>query len=331
MAKRVTFSMLVAIFSLAAALGLYFYTHPLILRIPSDPEAVDNITFYALGDQGDGGVDQWAVAGAMEKQAEKYGKVDFVTLLGDNFYSEKPLTLDSPEWKSKFENVYAGKYLSAMPFYAVLGNHDPETVNGRNVEIEYSRQQMGSNRWRMPANYYVSDFGKVDGRPLIRIVFLDTNLPLDALKTQADFIRRSFPNDDNGPIWKIVAGHHPIRSFGKHYAENSERSTIIAAALQDAHVDLYLAGHDHNQQLIAHGNDPIYVINGGGGAHTYEFHGKSPDLRFARVGHGFVGVHADAKTLALDILDATPRTLASYTIARTCAAGPSQCLKTAKQ
>ena len=33
----------------------------------------------------------------------------------------------------------------------------------------------------------------------------------------------------------------------------------------------------------------------------------------------------------IDILDATPRTLASYTIARTCAAGPSQCLKTAKQ
>jgi tartrate-resistant acid phosphatase type 5 len=331
MVKRVSFALLVAIFSLTAALGFYFYTHPLILRIPSNPEAVDNITFYALGDQGDGGVDQWEVARAMEKQAEKYGKVDFVTLLGDNFYSEQPLTLDSPEWQSKFENVYDGKYLSATPFYAVLGNHDPETVDGRNVEIEYSRRQMGSNRWRMPALYYVSDFGKVDGRPLVRIVFLDTNLPLEALKTEADFLRHSFASGEDGPIWKIVVGHHPVRSFGKHFAENTARSAIIAAALEDAHVDLYLAGHDHNQQLIANGSDPVYVINGGGGAHTYALREKSPDLLFSREGHGFVGVHADKQTLAIDIFDATPRTLASYTIARACAAAPSQCLKAVRR
>ena len=72
-------------------------------------------------------------------------------------------------------------------------------------------------------------------------------------------------------------------------------------------------------------------FNGGGGAHTYALREKSPDLLFSREGHGFVGVHADKQTLAIDIFDATPRTLASYTIARACAAAPSQCLKAVRR
>lgn len=331
MAKRVTLASFAAILILAAALGFYFYTHPLILRIPSDPEAVDNITFYALGDQGDGGVQQWAVAGAMEKQAEKVGKVDFVALLGDNFYSKGTLTLDSPEWKSKFENVYAGKFLSATPFYAILGNHDPATVNGRNVEIAYAQQHLGSNRWRMPADHYTADFGKAGRRPLMRIVFLNTNVPLDALKQQADFIRQEFADTANGPVWRIVAGHHPVRTYGKHRGEGSEKAAIIAAALKDARVDLYLAGHDHNQQVIARGDDPVYIIAGGGGAHTYEIKKNAPDLLFANAGHGFVGLHADARRLSVAMFDTAPAVRASYAIDRTCTGGPSHCLKPVKK
>ncbi|MDR2186945.1 MAG: metallophosphoesterase [Azonexus sp.] len=328
MAKKTAYALFAAIVSLTAALALfYFYTHPRILRIPPDPFTADNITFYALGDQGNGSVHQWAVAHAMEAQAEQYGKVDFVTLLGDNFYNGQSLTLDSPAWQSRFDNVYTGTYLSAIPFYAILGNHDPATRNGRNVEIEYARRQMGSNRWRMPANDYVVDFGRAADRPLLRIVFLDTNLTPTTSQAQASLIRESFADKTRGPIWKIVAGHHPIKSFGKHYGENIKGAASIAAALKDAGVDLYLSGHDHNQQLIAADGDPLYLISGGGGGSLYKIRQTSPELRFAREGHGFVSIHADAASLSIDLLDKAPRVLAAYRIARACADGPAACLK----
>ncbi|MDR2875281.1 MAG: metallophosphoesterase [Methylobacillus sp.] len=322
-------------FVLAAAAGLYFYTHPSIPRVPPDIAAADNITFYALGDQGSS-INQWWVARAMEKQAEKDGDPDFVALLGDNFYNVKPLTLDSASWKWNFEYVYSGKYLNSMPFYAILGNHDPESVDGKNVEIEYARRHLGSGRWRMPADYYAMDFGNVGGRPLIRMVFLNTNLSMDDLKKEADFIRDNFPNDDHSPIWKIVAGHHPMHSYGKYKhpeeaAEFSERAGIIAAALMDAHVDLYLSGHDHNQQLIARGNEPVYVINGAGGAETYEMRGKSPDLKFARSDYGFARVYADAKSLEVNFFDTQPHLLSSFVLLRACVDRPSACLKAVRR
>ncbi len=321
-------ALLSAALFITASAGLYLYTHPTIHRIPSDPEKVDNITFYALGDQGSGGLHQWAVSHAMEKLAEKSGKIDFVVLLGDNFYIKNALSIISPEWAAKFEQVYSGDYLSAAPFYAVLGNHDPDsTVKGSNVEIEYARKHMGSNRWRMPGQYYSSDFGKVNGRPLLRIVFLDTNLKGEALLKEADYIRRQFSDATNAPVWKIVAGHHPIRNYGKHYGQDLEKAAILLSAMQDAHVDVYLSGHDHNQQVIARDGEPFQIVNGAGGAKIYKLKKQSPDLRFSREGHGFVGLSMNAENLNIDVYDTNPTAVASYKIDRKCTLDQASCLQ----
>lgn len=313
---------------IAASAGLYLYTHPTIHRIPSDPEEVDNITFYALGDQGSGGLHQWAVSRAMEKLAEKSHKIDFVVLLGDNFYIKNALSIVSPEWASKFEQVYSGSYLSVAPFYAVLGNHDPDsTEKDSNIEIEYAKKHLGSNRWRMPGQYYSSDFGKVNGQPLLRIVFLDTNLNGEKLQKEADFIRQQFADPTNAPVWKIVAGHHPVRTYGKHYGEGQEKSAILLAAMQDAHVDLYLAGHDHNQQVIAKDGEPLQIVDGAGGAKTYPMKKQSPDLRFFRAAHGFVGLSMNVENLNINVYDTNPTAVASYKIDRKCTVGQASCLQ----
>ena len=313
---------------LATALGLYLYTPPTIHRIPSDPAKLDNITFYALGDQGSGGIHQWAVSHAMEKLAERSRKIDFVVLLGDNFYSGKKLTLHSSEWISKFEEMYSGNYLSAVPFYAVLGNHDPAVAaKDSNVEIEYSKKHLGSNRWRMPQTYYSSDFGRVNGRPLLRIVFLDTNLDRENLLKEADYIRRQFSDAANDPVWRVVAGHHPVRTYGKHYGQDREKAAILLAAMQDAHVDVYLSGHDHNQQVIARGGEPVQIVNGAGGAKTYPMKKQSPDLRFFRADHGFVGLSMNAANLNIDFYDTNPTAVASYKIDRQCTRAQASCLQ----
>lgn len=318
---------LLAALLLATAFGFYLYTHPAIQRIPSDPGKMDNITFYALGDQGSGGIQQWAVSHAMEKLAEKTRKIDFVVLLGDNFYSGKKLTLRSSEWISRFEEVYSGNYLSAVPFYAVLGNHDSVTAKDSNVEIEYSKKHLGSNRWRMPQAYYSSDFGRVNGRPLLRIVFLDTNVDRENLLQEADYLRRQFSDAANDPVWKIVAGHHPVRTYGKHYGQDKEKAAILLAAMQDAHIDVYLSGHDHNQQVIARDGEPVQIVNGAGGAKTYPMKKQSSDLRFFRAEHGFVGLSVNAARLNIDVYDTHPTAVASYKIDRKCTPARASCLQ----
>jgi predicted MPP superfamily phosphohydrolase len=304
----------------------YFYTHPKIYRIPTESEHLQAISFFALGDQGTGEVTQWLVAAAMEKAAAREGKLDFVVLLGDNFYLNHQLTTDSPEWEQRFERVYSGDYLSTVRFYAVLGNNDYE--HGSNyAQLEYAKKGLGSNRWQMPASFYSHDFGMVDGRPLMRVVFLDTNLQGEKLLEQAKFIRERFSKEQGNPIWKVVVGHHTLRSFGKHHKDQGSARSTLLTAMQDVNVDLYLSGHDHNQQVITFDKEPLYIVNGAGGQTSYEQQETSENLRYFSTGHGFAGIKIDTSSLKLDFYDSGAKVVASYSLSRTCHVGKPACLQ----
>jgi 3',5'-cyclic AMP phosphodiesterase CpdA len=303
--------------------GLYLYTHQPLDHIPSDPESSDNITFFALGDQGSGEPAQWRVAHGMEMLATEQKDLDFVVLLGDNFYTRELTSVNSPEWMSRFEHLYSGAYLDSVPFYAILGNHDH--VIKPEIQIEYSKKHMASNRWRMPDWYYSADFGKVNDRPILRIVFIDTSLDHDGLVKEAGFIKDKFA--DSAPIWKIVVGHHPVRDYGKHADETAEMDSIILPALQQAHVDLYLCGHDHNQQVIAREGEPFYFISGAGGANLYSVKTGAPDLLFSKSEHGFLGLSIDKDTLKVGHYDADGGVEVRYKIDRSCAQGKVKCLQ----
>jgi hypothetical protein len=241
--------------------------------------------------------------------------------------------------------VYSGEYLSATPFYAVLGNHDhgqrdgdekqenhpqhkhPYISQHPEVQIEYSTLHKGSNRWRMPNWYYRADFGMADGKPLLRMVFIDTNLDHGGLLKEAEFIHQQFSDSATQPIWKIVVGHHPVRTYGKHFGETKEMEDIILPALKQSHVDLYLSGHDHNQQVITRDGEPFYFVSGGGGAGTHNIKKLSPDMQFNKTAHGFLRVNIIGKSLNIAIYDKSGTILAAYKIDRNCNQGQSSCLE----
>lgn len=316
--------------ALVAAGTAYWVWVPHYQRIADNPAAYAahrEIHFFALGDQGSGKPGQWRVAYSMEQAAQRNGALDFVTLLGDNFYSRGIASTSRHEWVSRFENVYSGQYLGAIPFFAVLGNHDYMT--NPQAQVEYSQQHLGSNRWRMPARYYRQDFGvssTAEGdRPLLRIVFIDTLQDAAGLATQAAFIEQQFA-EAPAPVWKVVIGHYPVRSHGK-FTGMPQLLPDILPAMQRSGVDLYMAGHDHNQQVIAHEGEPLYVISGGGGKDLYAIRSSDAELRFSQARYGFVGVDVTAAALQLTLYDIHGKGDTRYALDRACTGGAAKCLK----
>lgn len=284
----------------------------------------NSISFFALGDQGSGDLSQWRVAHAMEKVAAEKKGIDFVALLGDNFYGKGLDSVNDTYWVSRFENVYTSPSLNGVPFYAVLGNHDH--TRDPAVQIAYSRQHLGSGRFHMPDYFYSEDFGNIDGKPLLRIVFIDTILEADGLKKEAAFIEHEFSKAGPAPIWRMVVGHYPIRNYGNH-GETANMIPLLLPALQRAHVDAYLSGHDHDQQVIARDGEPLYVISGGGGGPLNNINRKPKDLLFARSMHGFVGIDAGLKNIILTLYDINGYVESTFHLDRDCTGQVANCLK----
>jgi predicted phosphodiesterase len=297
---------------IAGSYWLFTPPSPYVPLSGLDPAAVSLI---AVGDQGSGDLQQWRVGQAMERVAAREGRLDMVVFLGDNFYG-KPLTgTHDYRWGTRLERVYWGHWLSHVPFYAVLGNHDYPV--SQKYEIEYGQQHRGSGRWQMPANFYIKDFGDVDGRPLVRMVFLDTSAPRESLQRQIDLIDQAYQAPGPAPVWRIAASHHPVRNQGEH-GEESDLVTRLLPVLQRNHVDLLLSGHDHNQQLLLRTGEPAWVISGAGGQKLDVLQTPTPNSTFTASRAGFAKLDLSATQLRLGYYNDRGDLESGYRWARDC-------------
>jgi hypothetical protein len=218
-------------------------------------------------------------------------------------------------WQTRFERVYWGHWLSHVPFYAVLGNHDYPV--SQKFEIEYGQQHKGSGRWQMPMNFYTRDFGSVDGRPLVRMVFLDTSAPRESLQQQIDLIDQAFQAPGPAPVWRIAASHHPLRNQGEH-GEESALVARLLPVLQRNKVDMFLSGHDHNQQLLLRAGEPAWVISGAGGQKLDTLSISSAQSTFAASRAGFAKLDFNADQLRLAYYNDRGDLESDYRWARNC-------------
>lgn len=184
------------------------------------------VRFVVLGDTGEGNERQHKVAAAISSTCARLG-CDFAILLGDNIYDAGVESVLDAQWQSKFEEPYKD---IAMPFYAVLGNHDNggllsqifgDTFAGAGAEfargdfeVQYSSI---STKWKMPGRTYQFEAGPA------RFFALDTNdmvwsLIDDSAESRADVMLDTLPGDidESKATWKIAFGHHPYRSNGQH-------------------------------------------------------------------------------------------------------------------
>jgi tartrate-resistant acid phosphatase type 5 len=251
----------------------------------------------------------------MERVAAKDGRLDMVVLLGDNFYGKSLTGIHDLSWQMKFERVYWGQWLSHVPFYAVLGNHDYPV--SQKVEVEYGQRHEGSGRWQMPSTFYVKDFGNVDGRPLVRMVFLDTAAPRESFQRQIDLLDQAFQQPGPAPVWRVAAAHHPVRNHGEH-GEDGELVSLLLPALERNKVDMFLAGHDHNQQLLLRAAEPAWVVSGAGGQKLYAVGATALDTSFANAHAGFAKLDFNASHLRLNYYDDRGNLETGFLWARDC-------------
>src|SRR5262249_59232918 len=120
-----------------------------------------SLIFAAIGDSGDGGKGQYAIAQRMVDYRRK-APIDFILMLGDNIYGGgKP-----KYFKREFEDPYNDLLTAGVKFYASLGNHDEMEAE---YHINYKDFNMGGKR------YYSFVKGVEGEENLIEFFALDTN------------------------------------------------------------------------------------------------------------------------------------------------------------
>jgi tartrate-resistant acid phosphatase type 5 len=237
----------------------------LLLLAPASRASEPERSFAIIGDWGTGTPLQRKTADALGHSADSIG-ARFIISTGDHFYPNGVTSVSDPNWKTLFENVYTAPSLM-IPWHAVLGNHDHRGSTA--AQIAYSGS---STRWRLPAPFYKhsekiadavdADFFFLDTTPLYKASRWPWRLwPFE--NEQYAWLKRELAASTAD--WKIVVGHHPVYSSGKH-----GNTPILVEQLQplfeEFGVDAYFNGHDHTLEHVVKDDVSYFTVGAGAGA-----------------------------------------------------------------
>lgn len=263
---------------------------------PSPPTAP--VRFIAVGDAGRNTPEQARVAASIGRLCADR-PCDFGLFLGDNLYPRGMESDDDPRMDAVYTDVY-GKL--GLEFKVVLGNHDYGFG-----ELERAERQVRfaarTPTFTLPSRTYTFTSGDAE------FFALDTDwVFFHGEEEQAAWLDGEL--EHSKARWKVVFGHHPYRSNGKHgnagsYEGWSHVPYVSGAALRrlfEDHVlgaaDLYVCGHDHNLQVMRHRGLPLVVSGGGMSGRPLVDRGNDLDLGSGSAGFAWVEL-ADQMTVAL--------------------------------
>lgn len=269
-------------------------------RVPPDPwTSPPALCAFALGDWGTAGALQKRVAVGMNLVAGTHTGMSPTMILstGDNIYPKGVASADDKQWRTKFENIYTGSNIQ-VPWWAVLGNHDHRL--DPDAQIAYGNR---NPRWNMPGRTWVHDFNGRNEAVSFTVIGLDTQALLaksEGWKDQVAWLEEQLAQCKS--TWKVVLGHHPLRSYG-YYGDQSYMVSNIKPLLDTYGVHVYLCGHDHDMQVIKNPTDVFYsVVSGAGGGGRNTAYGEHS--HFADTNGGFAALVCSDKRMDVRMYDA---------------------------
>ncbi|XP_010458982.1 PREDICTED: purple acid phosphatase 3-like [Camelina sativa] len=301
------YHMIIVIFSAHSSTGE--------LRRLSQPTKPDGtVSFLVIGDWGRRGFyNQSQVALQMGDIGEKLD-IDFVISTGDNFYDNGLTSFHDLLFQDSFTNIYTASSLQ-KPWYSVLGNHDYR--GDARAQLSPMLRAL-DHRWFCMRSFIVNaeivDFLFVDTTPFVDKYFIQPNkhvydwrgvLPrqtyLNNLLKEVDVALK-----ESLAKWKIVIGHHTIKSAG-HHGNTIELEKHILPILQANEVDIYLNGHDHCLEHISSMDSKIQFMTSGGGSKAWKGgdvnYVNPQEMRFYYDGQGFMSVHVSEAELSVVFYD----------------------------
>lgn len=239
-------------------------------------------------------------------------EIDFVISTGDNFYEDGLTGEDDPAFLDSFTSIYTAPSLQTQ-WYNVLGNHD---YRG-DVEAQLSPVlTKKDSRWLCSRSFILDaeivEFVFVDTTPFVDEYFQD---PGDSTYDWRGVYRRKeylsdLLKDVNAALknskakWKIVVGHHTIKSAG-HHGVTKELLLRLLPILEENNVDMYVNGHDHCLEHISSNGIEFLTSGGGSKAWRGDRNWWSPEeLKLYYDGQGFMSVkmtQSEAVVLFYDV------------------------------
>ncbi|KAL1202705.1 Purple acid phosphatase 17 [Cardamine amara subsp. amara] len=275
-----------------------------------------SVSFIVIGDWGRrGSFNQSIVAYQMGKVGEKIG-LDFVVSTGDNFYDNGLFNEHDPNFVQSFSNIYTAPSLQKQ-WYSVLGNHDYR--GDAEAQLSSVLREIDS-RWICLRSFVVD-------AELVEMFFVDTTPFVKEYYTEADghtYDWRAVPSRNSyvksllrdlqvslkssKARWKIVVGHHAMRSIG-HHGNTIELNEELLPILKEYGVDLYMNGHDHCLQHISDEDSPIQFLTSGAGSKAWRgdvnpVTNNPKSVNFYYDGQGFMSArftHSDAEIVYYNV------------------------------
>ncbi|CAN8313308.1 unnamed protein product [Cochlearia groenlandica] len=286
-----------------------------------------SISFLVIGDWGRRGLyNQTQVALQMGRIGERMD-IDFVVSTGDNIYDKGMKSIDDPAFQLSFTDIYTSPSLQ-KPWYLVLGNHD---YRG-NVEAQLSPILRSiDNRWICMRSFIVdteiAELFFVDTTPFVDSYFLnpkDQTYDWSGVLPRESYIQTILTDLEMGlresrAKWKIVVGHHTIKSASIH-GTTKELESLLLPILEANNVDIYVNGHDHCLQHISTSKSPIQFITSGGGSKAWRGYynwSRPEDMRFFYDGQGFISVKITITELSIKFYDVSGNVLHKWDTSKT--------------
>ncbi|KAK7368519.1 hypothetical protein VNO80_10545 [Phaseolus coccineus] len=272
----------------------------LLQRFEEAAKADGSLSFLVIGDWGrKGAYNQSEVAFQMGVVGEQL-KIDFVISTGDNFYDSGLTGIDDPGFDESFTKIYTSSSLQKQ-WYSVLGNHD---YRG-DVEAQLSPVLTNHDgRWlclrSFIVNAEVAEFFFVDTTPFVDKYFTEPGdhvYDWRGIRPRKTYVSNLLKEVDlalqeSNAKWKIVVGHHTIRSAGLH-GDTDELVKQLLPILQANNIDLFINGHDHCLQHISSIDSAIQFFTSGGGSKAWKgvVNWRNPEeMKFYYDGQGFMSV-----------------------------------------
>ena len=202
------------------------------LRLPNN---AGSTKFAIIGDSGEPGAGQTAIAGQMAAWRTRF-PFEFVLMTGDNLYGRER----ARDYDRKFALPYKAVLDAGVKFYAALGNHDDDG------QTQYKLFNMGGQK------YYT--FKPQNG---VRFFALDSNY-VD--RKQIEWLDKELAA--SGSDWKIVFFHHPLYSSGATHGSADAQRALLEPIFLKHGVNVAFMGHEHFYERIHPQKGVAYFIIG---------------------------------------------------------------------